>query len=97
MTRLCFKYDLIKKELIPKIENIIEDLTIIKLKLEQLNIPNDFKYLQYLKSLDEKIDSYKEIYYNIIDNIELFNKELTIEFNDLQLSLASIKDINNLS
>lgn len=97
MTRLCFKYDLIKKELIPKIENIIEDLTIIKLKLEQLNIPNDFKYLQYLKSLDEKIDSYKVIYYNIIDNIELFNKELTIEFNDLQLSLASIKDINNLS
>ena len=94
---MCFKYDLIKKELIPKIENIIEDFTIIKLKLEQLNIPNDFKYLQYLKSLDEKIDSYKEIYYNIIDNIELFNKELTIEFNDLQLSLASIKDINNLS
>ena len=97
MSKLCFKYDSIRNDLIPKVEDIINDLNIIKFKLEQLDIPKDFKYLQYLKSLEEKIEKYKKIYYYLIDNIEKFNKELLLDFNDLSFSLFNIKDLNNLS
>lgn len=97
MSKLCFKYDSIRNDLIPKVEDIINDLNIIKFKLEQLDIPKDFKYLQYLKSLEEKIEKYKNIYYYLIDNIEKFNKELLLDFNDLSFSLFNIKDLNNLS
>ena len=60
MTKVIFKYDLIKKDVIPILDNIINELNNLKFKIESLNIPNEFKYLNYIKLLDNKIEEYKK-------------------------------------
>lgn len=91
MTKLIFKYDSIRKDVIPNIYDIIDELNDIKFKIEKLDIPQDFKYYNYIKSLETKIDDYKKIYNSLIDNIDILNKNLEIEFSNIDLSI--IKDI----
>lgn len=91
MTKLIFEYDSIRKDVIPNIYDIIDELNDIKFKIEKLDIPQDFKYYNYIKSLETKIDDYKKIYNSLIDNIDILNKNLEIEFSNINLSI--IKDI----
>ena len=93
MTKIVFKYDLIKKNIIPISQKIIDELNNLKFKIESLNIPSDFKYIQYIKSLYNKIESYKELYSHLIDNIDIINKNLEVEFDNLSIYLDNIKDI----
>lgn len=93
MTKVIFKYDLIKKDVIPILDNIINELNNLKFKIESLNIPNEFKYLNYIKLLDNKIEEYKKNYSKLIDNIDFMNKNLENEFNNLAILLEKIKDI----
>ena len=93
MTKVIFKYDLIKKDVIPILDNIINELNNLKFKIESLNIPNEFKYLNYIKLLDNKIEEYKKNYSKLIDNIDFMNKNLEIEFDNLAILLEKIKDI----
>lgn len=95
MTKIVFRYNLVKKDILLNIYDIIADLNNLKLQIERLDIPNDFKYLQYLKSLNSKIDNYKNIYSNFVDNIDEFNKNLEYELNDLFVNLENIKNIDN--
>ena len=93
MTKIIFKYDLIKKNIIPILDNVIQNLNNLKFKIESLNIPSDFKYINYIKSLDNKIEEFKKIYNQLIDNIDIINIDLENEFNNLDIILENIKDI----
>lgn len=93
MTKLVFKYSKLRNDLIPNLNNAIDELNKLKLFLDNMNIPNDFQYLDYLKNLDFRINSWKNLYVDFVESIEFIDKTLEAEFSDLHLSLNNIVEI----
>lgn len=89
--RLCFKYDILDKKVIPRINNIITDL--YKMSDDNILVPDDFKYQDLssylLNNYHNIIDNYNEI----IDHIDILNKNLTNCLDETNDSLIKINEI----
>ena len=89
--RLCFKYDILDKKVIPRINNIITDL--YKMSDDNILVPDDFKYQDLssylLNNYHNIIDNYNEI----MDHIDILNKNLTNCLDETNDSLIKINEI----
>ena len=89
--RLRFKYDILDKKVIPRINNIITDL--YKMLDDNILVPDDFKYQNLSSYL---IDNYHNLinnYYDIIDHMDILNKDLTNCLDEINENLIKIDEI----
>lgn len=100
MTKIVFKYNFLYKNSIPIINDIISDLNNLKNFIDNMYVPVDFSYYNYLKSINLKISSAINDYEMLINKINSTNTELmsvltTINDNisNVNVSLLSSNDI----
>lgn len=89
--RVCFKYNVLDKKVVPRINNIITDL--YKMLDDNILIPTDFKYQNLSSYL---IDNYHNIinnYNDIIDHIDNLNKDLSNCLDEINDNLNKIDEI----
>ena len=89
--RVCFKYNILDKKVIPRINNIITDL--YKMLDDNILVPDDFKYQDLSSYL---IDNYHNLinnYNDIIDHMDILNKDLTNCLDEINDNLIKINEI----
>lgn len=89
--RVCFKYNVLDKKVIPRINNIITDL--YKMLDDNILVPDDFKYQNLSSYL---IDNYHNLinnYNDIIDHMDILNKDLTNCLDEINENLIKIDEI----
>lgn len=91
MTKLCFKYEQLDKVIIPKINSINDELSILKEETKNLDIPSDFKYYNYLKTLDDSYNEWINNFKSLVDQFVNLHKDLMVDMDDMDNQLDNIE------
>lgn len=91
MTRVIFKYDKLNRDVVPNIRSVVDELYNLKLYIEKMIVPNDFKYFNYYNNICDTIDNWIINYLNLLDKIKKINADLT--YNKIDIEMLN-KDLN---
>ena len=90
MTKLYFDDNLVTRSLLPKLEDSIESLNKIISIIDDMNIPYDFSYRQYIKDMRDTLNARKKDMNNLVSNINSSRKAYSSTFDNINNSINRI-------
>lgn len=89
---LSFKYDRMKKTVMPKLDDVVEEILLLKKNISTMYVPNEFKYFDYLKQMDDVFNKWIVDIRNLVSNITEFNNQLSTINSDTDIQISSIQE-----
>lgn len=93
MSQIIYNKEQVNNNISSNIDNLLDKFEILKNEISQTSIPDDFPYYNYLLSINDLIDNYKNTFNNINDNLKSLDIEIT---NNEDMMLQDLKNISDI-
>jgi len=93
MSQIIYNKEQVNNNISSNIDNLLDKFEILKNEISQTSIPDDFPYYNYLLSINDLIDNYKNTFNNMNDNLKSLDIEIT---NNEDMMLQDLKNISDI-